>query len=162
MTCSRAWQQKDVYNLRFPGQYYQAETGLNQNANRDYDPLGGGRYIESDPIGLAGGSLSTYEYCSANPLTRVDPSAEAFVDCAKALLELERATLNVELRLAEMVACGKHPDPGHIKALEQAVNRLKNAYQLVNDHCGNYLGAAAALATAVLVLAEAAVVIAAA
>jgi len=47
------------YNLRFPGQYYQAETGLNQNVNRDYDPLGGGRYIESDLIGLRGGSTRT-------------------------------------------------------------------------------------------------------
>ena len=36
------------YNLRFPGQYYRAETGLNQNYFRDYDPLIG-RYIESDP-----------------------------------------------------------------------------------------------------------------
>ncbi len=42
------------YNLRFPGQYYQAETGLNQNWNRDYDPLTG-KYVESDPIGLNGG-----------------------------------------------------------------------------------------------------------
>jgi RHS repeat-associated protein len=31
-----------------------AETGLNQNYERDYDPLVG-RYIESDPIGLNGG-----------------------------------------------------------------------------------------------------------
>jgi RHS repeat-associated protein len=37
------------YNLRFPGQYYQAETGLNQNYHRDYDPLVG-RYIEPDPL----------------------------------------------------------------------------------------------------------------
>jgi RHS repeat-associated protein len=48
-----------VYNLRFPGQYYQAETGLNYNYFRDYDPATG-RYLESDPIGLAGGSFSTY------------------------------------------------------------------------------------------------------
>jgi len=39
--------------LRFPGQYYDAETGLNQNWNRDYDPLTG-KYVESDPIGLQG------------------------------------------------------------------------------------------------------------
>jgi RHS repeat-associated protein len=39
-----------AYNLRFPGQYYQSETGLNQNWNRDYDPQVG-RYVESDPIG---------------------------------------------------------------------------------------------------------------
>jgi RHS repeat-associated protein len=40
-----------AYNLRFPGQYYDAETGLHQNRNRDYDPIVG-RYVESDPFGL--------------------------------------------------------------------------------------------------------------
>ena len=39
------------FNLRFPGQYYDAETGLHYNYFRDYDPSIG-RYIESDPIGL--------------------------------------------------------------------------------------------------------------
>jgi RHS repeat-associated protein len=55
-----------AYNLRFPGQYYQAETGLNQNYNRDYDPLVG-RYIESDIIGLEGG-INTYTYVSDDPV----------------------------------------------------------------------------------------------
>jgi RHS repeat-associated protein len=61
------------FNLRFPGQYYDAETGLNQNWNRDYDPVVS-RYIESDPIGLRGGSYSTYSYASANPVMVFDPS----------------------------------------------------------------------------------------
>ena len=61
------------YNLRFPGQYYIAETGLNQNYNRDYDPLTG-KYVESDPIGLDGGSYSTYSYVNNNPLSFDDPS----------------------------------------------------------------------------------------
>jgi hypothetical protein len=39
---------------------------------RDYDPATG-RYVESDPIGLAGGSYSTYEYVRSNPLEFVDP-----------------------------------------------------------------------------------------
>ncbi|HCG0913789.1 TPA: RHS repeat domain-containing protein, partial [Pseudomonas aeruginosa] len=47
-------------NLRFPGQYYDAESGLHYNYFRDYDPETG-RYVESDPIGLAGG-LNTLGY----------------------------------------------------------------------------------------------------
>ena len=42
-----------TYILRFPGQYYDQESGLNYNYFREYDPVTG-RYIESDPIGLAG------------------------------------------------------------------------------------------------------------
>jgi RHS repeat-associated protein len=61
-----------AFNLRFPGQYYQAETGLNQNWSRDYDPLTG-KYIESDPIGLKGGSYSPYVYVGGNPVSGTDP-----------------------------------------------------------------------------------------
>ena len=61
-------------NLRFPGQYYDAETGLHQNWHRDYDPRIG-RYVQSDPVGLAGGSNS-YGYVQQNPNRHTDPTGQ--------------------------------------------------------------------------------------
>jgi RHS repeat-associated protein len=60
-----------VFDLRFPGQFFDRETGLAYNYFRDYDS-GIGRYIQSDPIGLVGG-LNTYLYVSADPLRIADP-----------------------------------------------------------------------------------------
>jgi RHS repeat-associated protein len=60
-----------VFNMRFPGQLFDAESGLHQNYFRDYEAATG-RYPQSDPIGQAGG-VSTYGYVSGNPLMYSDP-----------------------------------------------------------------------------------------
>ena len=59
------------HNFRFPGQYYDLETGLNYNWNRYYK-VEVGKYISSDPIGLDGG-LNTFLYSNANSLKYFDP-----------------------------------------------------------------------------------------
>jgi RHS repeat-associated protein len=69
------------FNLRFPGQYFDAETGLHYNYFRDYEPQTG-RYVQSDPIGLVGG-LATYQYAYASPLIfqdrfGLDPEMDPF------------------------------------------------------------------------------------
>jgi RHS repeat-associated protein len=59
---------------RFPGQWFQSETGLHQNWMRDYDPTTG-RYMQADPLGLVNGA-SVYGYARQSPGRYVDPSGE--------------------------------------------------------------------------------------
>lgn len=58
------------YNLRWPGHYFDPETGLHCNRYRFYDPRLG-RYLQSDPMGYAGSEFNLYAY-PANPLIHVD------------------------------------------------------------------------------------------
>jgi RHS repeat-associated protein len=79
-----------AHRLRFPGQVYDAESGLHSNGHRDYDPRLG-RYVESDPIGLAGGN-NTYAYAGNDPVNAIDPlglDPKSNDDDAEALPEID-------------------------------------------------------------------------
>ncbi len=71
-------------NLRFPGQYADAESGFNYNHFRYYDPETG-RYISSDPVGTLGGS-NTYVYVRKNPLIFIDPTGLIIGELAELII----------------------------------------------------------------------------
>jgi len=64
--------QSFTLNLRLPGQYEDAETGLHYNHHRYYDP-DLGRYLSPDPLGLAAGP-NPYVYAGNDPVNHIDPT----------------------------------------------------------------------------------------
>ncbi len=85
-------------NLRFPGQYYDAETGSHQNWWRDYNTEIG-RYKQADPIGLLGG-VNLFTYVGNNPVNWIDP------------LGLDRYNLCKDMSFLGKWACKKYVDWG--------------------------------------------------
>lgn len=62
------------YNLRFPGQYFDVETGLNYNGARYYESTTG-QFPQPDPSGINGG-MGLYVYGLNNPLLYFDPDGQ--------------------------------------------------------------------------------------
>ncbi|PYC31024.1 RHS repeat domain-containing protein, partial [Pseudomonas protegens] len=61
---------KTTCPIRFPGQYYDEESGLHYNRHRYYDPETA-QYLSPDPLGLGGGTRP--QGYVDNPLSWVDP-----------------------------------------------------------------------------------------
>ena len=92
-------------NFRFPGQYYDAESGLHYNYHRYYDP-GTGKYVTSDPIGL---NVLTddsemvnhlYIYVLNDPINSVDPRGLFYYKDG-----VPHVNLETELMLSCMDSC---------------------------------------------------------
>jgi RHS repeat-associated protein len=61
-----------TFNLRYPGQYFDAESGLHYNHTRYFQPRTG-RYLQPDLIKLEGG-VNVYTYADGNPVHYTDPT----------------------------------------------------------------------------------------
>jgi RHS repeat-associated protein len=129
-----------TYNLRFPGQYYETETGINYNWTRDYDSLTG-RYIESDSIGLWGG-LNTYGYAGNNPTNNFDasgrqsaavPLAEACPVCAAAVVVIGGLYLIVKSCSDDKPAPA--PMPGRVAKCREAFKSCLGSFSIPEAKC---------------------------
>ncbi|MGD9158476.1 MAG: RHS repeat-associated core domain-containing protein [Desulfobacteraceae bacterium] len=136
-------------NFRFPGQYYDAETGLYYNYHRYYDP-DTGRYLRADPFG---DGLNLYTYCYNNPTGLVDPLGLCVLkdphnwlaglgmiplvgivfDVADALLYLAEG----EYALAVVSGLAAIPIAGYLPRIAQYGGKLlKPVLSLIADHTG--------------------------
>ncbi len=113
-----------VYNFRFPGQYYDAETGKNYNYFWDYDPTVG-RYIESDPIGLGGG-INTYAYAFNQPTNWIDLLGLY----ATVTINGNTITVNVPISIN-----GKYATSALASAWQSSINSYWNAKTWKYENC---------------------------
>lgn len=97
-------------NLRMPGQYFDAETGLHQNRFRTYDP-NSGRYLESDPLGLYAG-INSFAYVDSNPLGRVDPDGRLWWWAIAGLANAGFTAYDLYQGYKDYKACGASSLPG--------------------------------------------------
>jgi len=115
-----------TFNLRFPGQQYDRETGTHYNYFRDYE-AGSGRYVQSDPIGLWGG-IASFSYVNSDPVSNYDPLGWITVR-------------NPNTGRFEADPCGptgykKKKIPQSLKNKVRKTNEEKNDGKLLCDECG--------------------------
>ncbi|NMJ44385.1 RHS repeat protein [Roseomonas sp. JC162] len=130
-------------NLRWPGHYFDEETGLHYNRHRYYSPVLG-RYIQVDPRDIEGG-VNLYGY-PARPLDMVDVDGlapcpkKAMVEAdekdkkfQKAKREAEEVADNMRKALQEAVDKGEvHPlNAAGVTLATMVVKRKDGTYEVV-------------------------------
>ncbi|MER5412094.1 putative T7SS-secreted protein [Streptomyces virginiae] len=110
--------------LRFPGQYFDPESGLHYNYFRHYDPEAA-RYLTLDPLGLAAApNPSAYVH---NPLTWFDP--------------LGLAPKYTPLREGYTSQPGFEKDPYHRDVVENRIKEMRDLYGIKDPDAKGMIGA---------------------
>ncbi|MYS34115.1 RHS repeat-associated protein [Streptomyces sp. KhCrAH-43] len=117
--------------LRFPGQYFDPETGLHYNYFRHYDPETA-RYLTPDPLGLAPApNPATYVN---NPHTASDPLGLAPVDCPDETVTVYRK--QTDHPLSQRVHIGENGEvtiTGHGKLYLNMSGDMKHTVEFRSD-----------------------------
>jgi RHS repeat-associated protein len=146
-------------SVRFPGQYFDQESGLHYNYHRYYDPVVG-RYVQADPIGIDGG-LNLYVYSENSPINYMDPlglrctprqhlilqlavnvackwsgsrACTKADSCEENQKKISRNSACITARTIINKKCFNGGDAGHREAIQNAKNALQYCLQ-VRPHC---------------------------
>uniref|UniRef100_UPI001B80340B RHS repeat domain-containing protein n=1 Tax=Desulfobulbus elongatus TaxID=53332 RepID=UPI001B80340B len=129
-------------NLRFPGQYFDAETGLHYNWHRYYDP-DIGRYLSADPIGLEAG-INLYAYVNNDPVNWIDiwglcrKSGEGVMDCVNRQAEEAFGDLLAGSDAVGFYGLGAMATEAASNFLTSAVNHVANTGMKNANSAGAY------------------------
>jgi RHS repeat-associated protein len=114
-------------DARFPGQWYQLETGLHYNWHRHYDPTLG-RFTQPDPIGLEAGA-NRFSYALANPIMNIDPDGKFAIAVPLAIPILEAiGGITVGVLAGSAIASAVNPPKGNNVPMDHPLPEIcKNA-----------------------------------
>ncbi|MEQ1713459.1 MAG: RHS repeat-associated core domain-containing protein [Hyphomicrobium sp.] len=145
----------ETLNARFPGQWFQVESGLHYNWHRHYDPTIG-RYTQPDPLGFVDGP-SVFAYARNNPQRYVDNSGrnttssnppssstpdQCKPDCDELVRRAERLYDEIsQKRIPQYLYACRHGGDivgldNHYTTILQKITALQNQVRAIDALCG--------------------------